>query len=206
MPRSFNFAGFKSAGFAAIRDPRVVMRAIIGTLLVANLAAAVMAFKPFGGSADDLRRERVSSARQLAQFQAHLENTRKLVEKVNKARREGDDFLAKYFSDRRTTYSTVIEELDKTSQAAGIKPRDRSVELNAIEGSDTLMMMSLTAGYEGDYASLEKFVNLLDKSPRFLIIESLQAAPQQNGQMLTVSVKLDAFVKEEPGSGDPPAL
>lgn len=202
MPRSFNWAGLKSA----VRDPRVVMRAIIGTLLAANLVAAVIAFKPFGGSADDLRRERADASRQLAQFQAHLENTRKLVEKVDKARREGDDFLTKYFSDRRTTYSTVIEELDKTSQAAGIKPRDRSVELNQIEGSDTLMMMSLTAGYEGDYASLEKFVNLLDKSPRFLIIESLQAAPQQNGQMLTVSLKLDAFVKEEPGSGDLPAL
>jgi hypothetical protein len=201
MPRSFNFAGFKSA----IRDPRVVMRAIIGTLLAANLVAAVMAFKPFGGSADDLRREQANASRQLSQFQAHLENTRKLVEKVDKARREGDDFLAKYFSDRRTTYSTVIEELDKDTQGAGIKPRDRSVELNAIEGSDTLMMMSLTAGYEGDYASVEKFVNLLDKSPRFLIIESLQAAPQQNGQMLTVSLKLDAFVKEEPGSGDSPA-
>ena len=182
------------------------MRAIIGTLLAANLVAAVLAFNPFGGSADDLRRERADASRQLAQFQAHLENTRKLVEKVDKARREGDDFLAKYFSDRRTTYSTVIEELDKTSQAAGIRPRDRSVELNPIEGSDTLMMMSLTAGYEGDYASLEKFVNLLDKSPRFLIIESLQAAPQQNGQMLTVSLKLDAFVKEEPGQGDSPAL
>jgi hypothetical protein len=206
MPRSFSFAGLKPAGFpGAIRDPRVVMRAIIGALLAANLVAAVMAFKPFGGSADDLRRERVDTSRQLAQFQAHLENTRKLVEKVSKARREGDDFLAKYFSDRRTTYSTVIEELDKDSQAAGIKPRDRNAELNEIEGSDTLMMMSLTAGYEGDYASLEKFVNLLDKSPRFLIIESMQAAPQQNGQMLTVSLKLDAFVKEEPGQGDAPA-
>jgi hypothetical protein len=187
---------------SAIKDPRVVMRAIIGTLLAANLAAAVIAFKPFGGSADDLRRERAGASRQLVQFQAHLENTRKLVDKVSKARREGDDFLAKYFSDRRTTSSTVIEELDKDSQAAGIKPRDRNVELNAIEGSDTLMMMSLTAGYEGDYASLEKFVNLLDKSPLFLIIESMQAAPQQNGQMLTVGLKLDAFVKEEPGQAE----
>ena len=86
------------------------------------------------------------------------------------------------------------------SGMAGVKPRDRSAELNAIEGSDTLQMMSITAGYEGSYANLEKFVNLLDKSPRFLIIESMQAAPQQNGQVLTVTVKLDTFVKEAPGT------
>jgi type IV pilus assembly protein PilO len=182
------------------------MRAIIGTLLAANLVAAVMAFKPFGGSADDLRREQTDASRQLAQLQARLANTRRLVGKVEQARREGDDFLAKYFSDRRTTYSTLFEELDHAVNAAGIKLRNDSLELNPIEGSDTLQMMSLTVAYEGDYASLEKFVNLLDKSPRFLIIESMQASPQQNGQLLTVSVKLDAFVKEQLGAGSVPAL
>jgi len=38
-------------------------------------------------------------------------------------------------------------------------------------------MMSISAGYEGTYANLTKFVNLLDKSPRFLIIENMQTAP-----------------------------
>jgi Tfp pilus assembly protein PilO len=207
MPKSSESALSRSLGSlvpksfgAHVKNPRVLMRAILGTLLAANLVAAVMAFKPFGGSADDLRREQSDASRQLAQLQARVANTRKLVQKVEKARKEGDDFLAKYFSDRRTTYSTLFEELDHAEQAAGIKLRNDSLELNPIEGSDTLQMMSLTVAYEGDYASLEKFVNLLDKSPRFLIIESMQAAPQQNGQLLTVSLKLDAFVKEEPGA------
>ena len=34
------------------------MRAVLGVLLLANLVAAVIAFKPFGGGADDLRRDR----------------------------------------------------------------------------------------------------------------------------------------------------
>jgi type IV pilus assembly protein PilO len=191
MPKDFK---------SAIRDPRFVMRAIIGTLLVANLVAALMAFKPFGGSADDLRREQSDLRHQLGQLQARLTNTKRLVDKVEGARRAGDDFLGKYFTDRRTTYSTVIEELGHMAQQAGIKPRDSSAELNEIEGSDTLEMMSITVGYEGTYASLEKFVNLLDKSPRFLIIESMQASPQQNSQTLNVSLKLDTFVKETPGA------
>ncbi len=206
MLRSFRPALPKRINLLLVKDPRVLMRAIIGILLAANLVAAVMAFKPFGGSADDLRHEESAASRQLAQLQARVASTRKLVGKVELARREGDDFLAKYFSDRRTTYSTLFEELDKAEQAAGVKLRNDNLELNAIEGSDTLQMMSLTVGYEGDYASLEKFVNLLDKSPRFLIIESMQAAPQQNSQLLTVSLKLDAFVKEPPGTAGPPAL
>jgi len=191
MPRNFK---------AALRDSRVIVRALLGVLLVANLAAAVMAFKPFGGSADDLRRQRGDLQAQLGQLQARLAQTRKLASKVASARAEGDSFLERYVSDRRTTFSTIFEEMDRTAQQAGIKPRDRNVELSPIEGSDTLEMMSITAGYEGPYESLEKFVNLLDRSPRFLIIESLVAAPQQGGQMLNVTLKLDTFVKEPPGA------
>ena len=41
MPKSFKIG--------AIKDPRVVMRAIMGVLLAGNLATAVIAFHPFGG-------------------------------------------------------------------------------------------------------------------------------------------------------------
>jgi type IV pilus assembly protein PilO len=191
MPRNFR---------TALRDPRVIVRALLAFLLAANLAAAVMAFKPFGGSADDLRRRRGELQGQLAQLQARLAQTRKLASKVASARAEGDGFIERYVSDRRTTFSTIFEEMDRTAQQAGIKPRDRNVELSPIEGSDTVEMMSITAGYEGPYESLEKFINLLDRSPRFLIIESLVAAPQQGGQMLNVTLKLDTFVKEPAGA------
>jgi hypothetical protein len=191
MPKNFK---------AAIRDPRIVMRAIIGVLLAANLVAAVIAIKPFGGSADDLRREQADLRRKLATLQQRLGNTRRMVDKAESARRDGDDFIGNYFTDRRTAYSTVIGELQRMEQEAGIKLRQDSLELNAIEGSDTLQMMSITVAYEGPYGGLTKFVDLLDKSPRFLIIESMQTSPQQSGQLLTVSVKLDTFVKDAAGT------
>ena len=62
--------------------------------------------------------------------------------------------------------------------------------------------MSISAAYEGNYTSLLKFVNLLDKSPRFLIIEGLTAAPQQSNaaDLLNVVIKLDTFVREQSGN------
>jgi len=197
MPRSFKLQLPKSLG-SRIRDPRVFMRAIVGFLLAANIVAALIAFKPFGGSAEDLQRERAEAGRRLAQLQGNLAKTRQLAGNVELARREGDEFLAKYFTDRRTTSSTIIEELDRTATASGLKLRNYNAELNEIEGSDTLEMMSLNTAYEGDYASLEKFINLLDKSPRFVIVDRMQAAPQQNGQTLTITLRLLAFVKEAP--------
>ena len=62
--------------------------------------------------------------------------------------------------------------------------------------------MQISAAYEGSYAGLTKFINLLDKSRRFLIIESLTAAPQQTnaGDLLNVVIKLDTFVREQAGN------
>ena len=64
------------------------------------------------------------------------------------------------------------------------------------------MMLTTTVGFDGTYANLTKFVNLLDKSPRFLIIENMQAAApqQQGGQALNVTLKIDTFVKTTAGA------
>lgn len=58
-------------------------------------------------------------------------------------------------------------------------------------------MMSVTLTLEGNYAQLMKFVNLLDRSPRFLIIETLTVTPRAKSDILSVGVKLDTFVKED---------
>ncbi len=198
MPRSFKLPTQWNA--ARLKEPRVLMRAILAVLVGANLVAAVIAFKPFGGSADDLRRQENAMRGQLAQLQARVARSKALAAKMETARTEGDQFLSRYVTDRRTTYSIIAEELNRTAKEAGIKQGPASITMEPIEGSDTLSMMTITAGYEGSYANLTKFVNLLDKSPRFLIIESMVATPQQGGSNLMVSMKLDTFVKEVPGS------
>jgi Tfp pilus assembly protein PilO len=185
-----------------IKDPRVTMRVIIGMLLAANLVAAVIAFKPFGGSADDLRREEGALRQQLSTLQTRAATGKRLVDKVEAARKEGDQFLEKYVTDKQVLASTIQEELNRTAAEAGIKAGPASMQTETIEGSDTLEMRAITAGYQGTYPSLAKFMNLLDKSPRFLIIDNLTAAPLQNGQDLSVSIKLFAFVRTaELGAG-----
>ena len=200
MPRNFNLdlSGLKSG--VTWKDPRIAMRAVLGVLLLANLVAAIVAFKPFGGSADDLRRTRNGLQQQLAQLQAQVAKNKKLVDKVQIARTEGDAFLAKYFADRRVVTSTIQGELVDIAKQAGVVFQPTTWTDEPIEGSDTLIMKTINAGCQGTYAALSKFVNLVDRSPRFLIIESLVAAPQQTGQTLNVTVKIDTFVKDAAGA------
>ena len=173
----------------------MLLRGIIGALLLANVAAAIVAFKPFGGGADDLQRQEASLQQQLSAMRKRIDGDKALVDKMQKARKDKDDFLAKYVADERLGASTLFLELNRISTEAGVKQLPVTFTPQDIEGSDTFKMFTVTEGYEGSYASLAKFINLVDKSPHFLIIESLNtAAPQQGTGALNVQLKIDTFV------------
>lgn len=208
MPRSSKSAPKLAWKGIALTDPRILCRVLVGVLLAANLAMAVAAFKPFGGSADDLRRERAGLSAQLRQLQANIETSRQHVAKVEIARSQGDQFLGKYIMEKRAASAIMVEEMIKAATDAGVRVLPETAGYEDIEGSETLQMMSITAAFEGDYAGLTKLVNLLEKSPRFLIIDEMNLnAPQQQQnqrvaatqQMLNVNIKLLAFVRDESG-------
>jgi type IV pilus assembly protein PilO len=192
MARSFNIQKLDW------RDRRTMMRAAMVLLLAANVVAALVLFKPWGGSASDLARQLDERRRELVQQNMRLERTRIVAAKVEKARSEGDQFLGDYTLVRRTAFSTLISEINAMAIKAGMKPKESSYVLEPVEGSEALEQLTLSVNYEGSYASLTQFVRSLDKSNRFLIIESLQAAPQPSG-ILSVNLKVDIFVRQPAG-------
>jgi hypothetical protein len=122
---------------------------------------------------------------------------RLLVSKIEQARRGSGDFLNTYFMQRQTASSTIVSELDEAAKEAGIKPKGTTFVIDPIDGSDTLDIMTVSATYEGSYGDLLQFVNKLDKSERFLILDSLTATPLQGTGNLNVSLKLNTFVRED---------
>lgn len=179
------------------REPRIVARTILGTLLALNLIAALAVFRPLGGSAEELDSQLIAMRSQVRTKQASLEKLRALVKKIEQARTAGDKFLTNYFMDRRTASSSILTELNKNAKESGIRPKGDSFVFEPVEGSDNLSMMTIAANYEGSYGDLLQFVNRLDRSPRFLILEGLTATPQQTPGLLSVAIKFNTFVRED---------
>jgi len=190
MPRNFN---------AAAGVP-VRWRIALGVLLLATIGAGWIVMYPPGGSADELQRQLAALESQTASRRALLVSTRQHVAAVEQGRAEGDKFLSQYFLARRTAYSTLLTELVAAADEAKIKPKEHAYATEPIEGSDSLSMMSISANYEGTYANLMRFVHQLDRSPRLLIIEALNAAPEQSGGTLNISMKIDTFVRDDGSS------
>src|SRR5207253_1423840 len=126
-----------------------------------------------------------------------VERTRQHASAVEMGRADGDKFLNQYFLARRAAYSTVLTELSDIAQRSHLKERDNGFATAPVDGSDNLSMMSITANYEGTYKDLMSFMREIDRSPLLLIIESLNAAPQPGAKTVSVSMKLEAFVRED---------
>jgi type IV pilus assembly PilO-like protein len=182
----------KRQGPGAMRQWRIGL----GALAALNLIAAALVLFPPGGSAEDLGRQLATLQSQVESRQTLLERTREHAAAVEKGRSEGDEFLGNYFLERRTAYSTLLSELVEAANQSKIKPREHAYSTEPIEGSDSLSMMTITANYEGTYSDLMHFVHEIDRSPRLLIVESLNAAPQQGSNVLSVNMKLETFVRE----------
>jgi len=174
-----------------------VWKIVLGLLVAANLGAIALVLFPPGGSAADLEQQSAALKAQVAARRIQLTELRKHAASVEKGRVEGDQFLGSYFLARRTAYSTLLTELVAAADEAKVKPKEHAYATEPIDGSDSLSMMTITANYEGSYTNLMRFVYAIDHSPRLLIIESLNAAPQQGSGTLNVSMKIDTFVRED---------
>lgn len=193
MPRKFDFL----PGWPP-RKTTDITQLLLVVLMVCNLVAGWFVWHPLGGSPAELERQMVDLRGQVIQRTLILKKTRDNVSKVETGRNQGDGFMQSYFLGERTAYSNILGELVQSATQSKIKPKEHAFSLEPIEGSDDLAMMTITGTYEGTYADLLQFINRLDRSPGLIIIESLNATPQQGAAgLLNVNMKLDAFVRQD---------
>ena len=198
MSRNFELpAALKDLRSVNWGSPEVLVRAALGVLLLGNLVAAGFAFHWWGDSPQALESQMESTRQQIIVARAQLTRAKGMSTRVTLARVQGGSFLNMYMTPRKSTYSTILGELNHMSEAAGVKAKDATINSERVEGSDSLSQLTISAGYEATYPNLLKFVNLLDRSQRFLIIESLTAAPQSGTGALLVNIKLDTFVRDD---------
>ncbi|MBK5295318.1 MAG: type 4a pilus biogenesis protein PilO [Acidobacteriia bacterium] len=196
MPPSFDWKKLRKGISRPRKDPRAPWHAVFGVLVVLNLVALYFTMQPLGGTAEELDSQLATLRMQVQRSRAEVTRLRAIVTKVDKAQAQQTDFMKSYFMDRRTASSDILTEIGSSAKKAGLKPKEHAFVIEPIEGSESISMMTITANYEGTYADLVHFVNEVDRSKRFLIIENITAAPQQVPGMLASRFKINTFVRE----------
>jgi Tfp pilus assembly protein PilO len=183
-----------------LREPQTLVRVILGLLLAANLITAIIAFHLIGESPADLDAQLTAAQAAFRAAQQHLNQTKSLAHNVDLSRDQGSTFLASYMTARRHYSSALGTEINKLAESSGMKVGVINSTLpDPIEGSGDMDSLIITASFVGNYAQMVKFVNLLDRSPRFLLIDTFQVEPQPKSDTLNATVKMNAFLKDDKG-------
>jgi Tfp pilus assembly protein PilO len=177
------------------RVPRRNVLIVLGVFLALDLLFYLFAVRPLDAREQEQRVMLETLQQQVEQKQKDVERLKLIVSKVAKARAEGDALLEDVTFLRRTTFSDLMAELIESAKQAGIDTREGNFDAEPIEGSDDYGILSLTANFRGEYESLVKFVNRLDRSKRFLIVGSLGATPRSDSTELQITMTIDTFVR-----------
>jgi len=180
------------------RGPRYWLQVTGALLALLNGMALFFYLDPPGGSRRELTRESLAVRNAIVATRVRAMKVRTAAAKVQLGNTESADFESKYFLAKRAAYAMVIAELQKMAKASGLQERDAVYTEEPIEGTTDLSILNSTANYEGSYANLMRFVYEVDQSPMLLILENLQAAPQQKGGQIATSIHFQAIIEDEP--------
>jgi hypothetical protein len=194
-----NFEWLTGGGNGQQRGVRFWLQLAGAALALMNGVALFLYLAPPGGSRDELMQQRLQVRNQIAATRARSVRLKTIASKVQAGSGESIEFESRFFLAKRLAYEDVIAEIQRMSTASGLKERDSVFAEEPIEGTADLSLLNATGNYEGSYDNLLRFLHEVDRSPMLLMLDTLQAAPQQHAGQITTSIRFQAVVREEAG-------
>jgi Tfp pilus assembly protein PilO len=178
------------------RIPKKYVLATVGVLFVFDLVFYLVAIEPLSRREAEQQALLGALGRQIAAKRTEVEQLQLVVSKVEKARGEGDGLLDGITLPRRTGFSLLLTELQEAAAQAGIDTREGNFDIEPIEGTEEYGMISVSANFRGEYQNLVRFLNQLDRSDQFLIIDSLAATPRTDSNELQFTMRFNTLLRE----------
>lgn len=184
-----------TSSFETAAKRRRVTLIVLAALALFDVVFWVFAVRPLTDREAEQQTRVSGLARMVKQKTEALETLRAASGRADAAAENGDALLDELTFERRTTFSELLQELNRAAGQAGVEIRETNYVSDEIDGNASYGMVSVSASFRGGYDSLVRLLDELDRSKRFLIIERLGAAPREDGG-LQIAVRIDAFVRE----------
>ena len=175
---------------ANLRQARRRIYVVLGVLLAADIAAAVVLLTPIAGSGAARQQEFDAVRRQFKQNMQVVIPPDQVQSRVDQARTQIDAFYKDRLAGGASALST---ELGKLAAASGVRLNSaRYVELESdLPG---LVHVRVDASISGDYVATVKFINAVERDKMFFIVDQVNLGEQQSGTV-RLAVGVETYVK-----------
>jgi type IV pilus assembly protein PilO len=173
-----------------LRRTRKNLKTAIAIMAGVDLLAAMVYFSPLVGSAETRRQELNTLQAELITKTRLVAPLKDLPQKVILAGRQINDFCKQRFPSQE---SQILTELGKVAVANGVTIDQEKYKVEPAEVGG-LEPVEIEADFAGNYTSLAKFINALERDEMFFIINGVSLGGQQQGPV-KLGMKLETYVK-----------
>jgi Type II secretion system (T2SS), protein M subtype b len=154
----------------------------LGALLAVDLGLAVFLWQ--GGREDPsaLRVDREHLALQAKLLRADVERGEKIRASLPKAGRECDDFYRDSFLGADTGYSQIESDLAAIARETGVRASGFTFGRTEVKQRGATEI-KISATVDADYPSLVRFINGLERSKNFYLLDSLKLTSAETGSI-----------------------
>jgi type IV pilus assembly protein PilO len=173
-----------------LRKTRKNIKFALTVLLGVDVVAAVVLFSPLVGSQQSRRQE----LNQLwAELQAKTREVKPLTnidQRVKTANRQITEFYQKRFPAKD---SQIVAELGKLATENGVTIAQANYKVKD-EATARLLPFEIEASLSGNYASLARFINAVERDDMIFLINGVSLGGEQTGP-IKLEMKLETYLK-----------
>lgn len=173
-----------------LRKTRKDLKIALAVMAGVDLLAAALYFSPLIGSAETRRMEMNQLQAELTQKTRQVAPLKDLPRKVNLANQEIGDFYKKRLPSQN---SQILTEVGKLASANGVR-----IEQGRYKPGDTITVglqpIEMEYDLAGNYTSLARFINAVERDDMFFIINSVTLGGDPQGPV-KLDVRLETYLK-----------
>lgn len=174
-----------------LRRTRKNLTTAMAIMAAVDLLAAAIYFSPLVGSAESRRMEMNQLQTELNTKTREVAPLKDLPQKVVRASHQITDFYKMRFP---TEDSQIVTEFGKLAAANNVKIEQAKYPVKEEIEEGGLQRVEMEANLSGNYSSLAKFINALERDEMFFIINSVTLGGQPQGPV-KLNMKLETYLK-----------
>jgi type IV pilus assembly protein PilO len=173
-----------------LRQTRKNIKVALGVMAGLDLLALIVYISPLVGSAESRRQQINQLQAELTAKTKQVAPLKDLPQKVHLASQQIADFYKRRIPEQN---SQIAAELGKLTAASGVTIE--AVKYKPAEDrAGKLQLVEMEADLQGNYTSLARFINALERDEMFFIINSVTLGGEPQGAV-KLQVKLEAYLK-----------
>ena len=167
--------------------------ACLAALAIADIGLGLFLWKMASEGPATMRARRDRLAAQAKLLRADVQRGQKIRVSLPQVGKDCDTFYHVSFLDSSTGYSQIEGDLDNIAQRAGVRISDLTYTQKEVKDRG-VALVSITSKVEADYPAIIRFINGLERSKNFYLLDSLQLASANAGG-IRLEMKLHTFFR-----------